>query len=39
MALHRAHKSATAGRAIETLPSLLGLARRFGSPVLALYVR
>jgi 2-polyprenyl-3-methyl-5-hydroxy-6-metoxy-1,4-benzoquinol methylase len=39
MALHRAHKSARAGRALEGPARALGLARLLGSPVLALFRR
>jgi SAM-dependent methyltransferase len=39
MVLHRAHKSPSAGRALESGASALGLTRLFGSPVLALYRR
>jgi SAM-dependent methyltransferase len=39
MALHRAHRSAVAGRALEGPARTLGLARLLGSPVLALFRR
>ncbi len=39
MALHRAHKSATAGQALEGCARALGLSRVLGSPVLALFRR
>lgn len=39
MALHRAHKSPVAAALLEAPVRALGLARLFGSPVLALYLR